>query len=541
MIGGSASKKITFILTEQDDFLLKPSRAFGLFAIAAGRIFLVFMDLTAVLLFGLLVASISNDELQTPIPLFSTWLLGLTSNLILLGTITSAVLVLRGFFAVMLVFMQTSLLSASQADFANQLIQKTIPDKNSWTDVDSPKLIQRVTDGARARFVQIPMAKINLAAESSLVLVLCFSFIIVDPFLGGTSVIYIALAAIIQNAVIRKEIVFHSKTFKERQVSITGEVGNLWANRHEISLVDQFGDGIWQTMGYSQNRFSRSMARLIFFRGLPRYYIEAVVIVGIAAILALGFSTDALSDKSAELGFLLAGFFRISTAISPIQVSLQNLTSAQEIASTDDKGGSSHEKNPRTIFSSGLDTKRPKSVIGEIRYGEKIAIAGGSGSGKTTILKQLAGFFPSEQISYEGFSFHNPLEKKNLFSYVTQDPGLYSGNLRFNLNPFEAKIRTGDMDRIIQAFGLRHLDEEGNLLFHGEPVCSGGELQRIAIARAVLQDSELLLLDEPTSNLDSSLAELVFAYLTEEYAGAVIAVSHDRENLIKFDRVIELS
>lgn len=541
MIGGSASKKITSILTEQENFLLKPSRAFGLLAIAAGRIFLVFMDLTAVLLFGILVAGISNDELQAPIPLFTTWLLGLTSNLILLGTITCAILVLRGFFAVMLVFTQTSLLSASQADFANQLIRKTIPDKNSWADVDSAKLIQRVTDGARARFVQIPMAKINLAAESSLVLALCFSFIIVDPFLGGFSVIYVALAAIIQNAVIRKEIVFHSKTFKERQISITGEVGNLWSNRHEISLEDQFGDGIWKTMGYSQSRFSRSMARLIFFRALPRYYIEAVVVVGIAAILTLGVYTDSFSDKSAELGFLLAGFFRISTAISPIQVSLQNLTSARQIAPTDDKESSSQGKNPHTVFLSGLDTKKPKGVIGEIRYGEKIAIAGASGSGKTTILKQLAGFLPSEQIRYHGFSFHNPFDKKNLFSYVTQDPGLYSGNLRFNLNPFEVKMRTGDIDQIIQAFRLEHLDEEGNLLLHGEPVCSGGELQRIAVARAVLQGSELLLLDEPTSNLDSSLAELVFAYLTEEYAGAVIAVSHDRDNLMKFDRVIELS
>jgi len=182
-----------------------------------------------------------------------------------------------------------------------------------------------------------------------------------------------------------------------------------------------------------------------------------------------------------------------------------------------------------------------KSVSLTIRPGEFVALLGPSGAGKTTILRLFNGLdSPSEgSIRYRS---------KNLFDYpitdlrrkvgmVFQTPAILEGTLRDNLLIFQRwrkdfAATDGDLAQRLVQVGLTDtgLDQEACSL-------SGGEQQRLALARTLLNEPDVLLLDEPTSNLDPQLAQRILRRIKkvrEELGLTVIMVSHDHQLAAKF-------
>lgn len=185
-----------------------------------------------------------------------------------------------------------------------------------------------------------------------------------------------------------------------------------------------------------------------------------------------------------------------------------------------------------------------------IAQGETVAIVGPSGGGKSTLFRLLLGFnFPQEGcLSLLGrpASDYSLGEIREIFAYVPQDPYLFSGTIGENIA--YGKLHASDAD--IQAAAKRahahHFIErlpQGYDTKVGERgvFLSGGEKQRIAIARAILRDAEILLLDEATSSLDNESEALVQAALEDlmqERTSLVIA--HRLSTVEKADRILVL-
>lgn len=187
-----------------------------------------------------------------------------------------------------------------------------------------------------------------------------------------------------------------------------------------------------------------------------------------------------------------------------------------------------------------------KQVLSDISFtvnkGENIAIVGASGSGKSTIMKLLAGFYEKDAGSIEIFG--NTLEEwdkealRKHMSYVGQESFLFPGSIYSNVALGNENATKEQVLACIRAVGLEKLDlytpvgERGVLL-------SGGQKQRVSVARALLKDADILLLDEPTSALDTE-SEYYVKQAVETYtAGKTsITIAHRLSTIRNADRIL---
>lgn len=212
-----------------------------------------------------------------------------------------------------------------------------------------------------------------------------------------------------------------------------------------------------------------------------------------------------------------------------------------------------------------VDNKAEKWLVGDkpahkkiienlsfsIRKGEKIALVGASGSGKSTIIKLLCRQYEADNgdIFYYGKNYSKVSADsiRNDMALISQDTVIFPMSVLDNI-----RIGNPDMPReeIIQAARLAGCDEFVSALPSGyETVMderggnlSGGQRQRIAIARAILKNAPVLLLDEPTSALDKETEK----YITDtihKISGnkTVITVAHRLPTIIDYDRIIVIN
>ena len=183
-----------------------------------------------------------------------------------------------------------------------------------------------------------------------------------------------------------------------------------------------------------------------------------------------------------------------------------------------------------------------------IPAGEKVALIGRVGSGKTTIQKLMLGLYaPSDgAVLIDGIDLRqlDPADVRRNLGYVSQDVTLFYGTLRDNIAfglPYaddQAILAAAEIAGLIE-FVNRHprgfdmqVGERGELL-------SGGQRQGVGIARAVLNNAPMLLLDEPTSAMDFSTEALVTRRITEFAVGkTVVLVTHRTSMLSLVDRVV---
>jgi ATP-binding cassette subfamily C protein LapB len=184
----------------------------------------------------------------------------------------------------------------------------------------------------------------------------------------------------------------------------------------------------------------------------------------------------------------------------------------------------------------------------KIKQGEHVAILGRNGSGKTTLEKMILGLYEPETgaVQIDGVDLRqlDPSELRHNIGYVPQDVSLFFGTLRENITLSAPQV---DDEQIIKAAELAGLTAfinshpEGFDLPVGErgQLLSGGQRQTVALARALINEPSILLLDEPTGSLDHSSEELIMKNLTRYAKGKTLIVITHRSSLLALaDRII---
>ena len=186
----------------------------------------------------------------------------------------------------------------------------------------------------------------------------------------------------------------------------------------------------------------------------------------------------------------------------------------------------------------------------DVKPGERVAIVGPSGAGKTTVMQLLLRFYDPDagRIRFDGVDIRDldPAQLRAAIGVVPQDPTIFAASARDNIR--YARPDAGDAEVRAAAEAAHALDflerlPQGLDTFLGERGVrlSGGQRQRIAIARAILRNPALLLLDEATSALDAESERIVQAALDEVMKErTTLVIAHRLATILKADRIVVL-
>jgi ATP-binding cassette subfamily B protein len=186
------------------------------------------------------------------------------------------------------------------------------------------------------------------------------------------------------------------------------------------------------------------------------------------------------------------------------------------------------------------------------RAGETIAFVGPSGAGKTSLVKLLVGLYEPKEgsVLYNGITGPelNLNKLRTQFGFVTQDTQLFAGTIRENLlfvNPNATEAEC--LDALQKSAANSLLERAGNgidtVIGEGGVKVSGGEKQRLSIARALLRKPSVLIFDEATSSLDSITEEEITKTIRDVSAGATritILIAHRLSTIMHADRIYVL-
>lgn len=184
-----------------------------------------------------------------------------------------------------------------------------------------------------------------------------------------------------------------------------------------------------------------------------------------------------------------------------------------------------------------------------VEPGEKIAIIGQNGSGKSTVLNLLLRFYTpdSGEIMADGMpvSQLSLNEYRSLFSVVSQEPYLFLGDIAGNID-LTGQALPGQVSAAMEDSGVadyigRMSEGMKTLIGRNGARLSGGEKQKLAVARALLKDAPIVILDEATSGFDVESDAYLHDVIVNQMAGkSVIMITHHYENLAGLDRVYRL-
>ena len=235
----------------------------------------------------------------------------------------------------------------------------------------------------------------------------------------------------------------------------------------------------------------------------------------------------------------------------------ENSISAAEFLGKQEKSKSDDIIFERVSFGFDCDTLLIDDVSFCIHKGEKVAILGEIGSGKSTILKLMLGLYQPKSgvISVFGQKTNDTMNCK--IAYVAQEDFFLPGSIKENI-VFGGKCPTDDFPRFQNAVWSANIDQfvsslpqkYNTLVEDNGDNLSGGQRQRIALGRAVYYDAQLILLDEATSALEPSGEKLVLErVLKSEHEKTMIFVTHssyiaslcDRVFLVKNKKIVEVN
>ena len=550
-------------------------------AVVILQIALGFLDLLGVAAIGILGAlSVSGIQSGTPgnrvdsaLRLLQISDFSFQSQVAIIGISAAVLLIGRTIFSVFFTRKTLFFLSRRGAKISSDLISKLLSGSLlSIQSRTSQQTIYSITNGVTAITLGILGTSVLLIADASLLLVMGVGLFIVDPKVAaGTFLVFSLIGYQMYKLTNVRAKALGKKSY---ELNVKGDEKIVEAvNSYRELVVRNRRSYYAQEIGKTRFELADVLAEIQFMPNISKYVIESTVILGALLISAAQFSLQDSAHAVATLAVFLAAGTRVAPAVLRIQqgtITIKNslglaaptlelietLAATEGVPEVKNSLDFNHFDFDPSIEISNLSFTYPGSVnpsLSEVnlgvKHGQSIAIVGPSGAGKTTFVDLLLGVLnpDSGSIKISGVTPLAAITKwAGAMAYVPQDVVISNGSIRENIAlGFPSSIGTDEL--VNKALDIAHLRdfayglEDGIDTQVGErgTKISGGQRQRLGIARAMFTNPKLLVLDEATSSLDGlTEAAISEAVLGLKGSVTVIMIAHRLSTVRNADLVV---
>jgi ABC-type multidrug transport system fused ATPase/permease subunit len=549
-------RRFNALLTKRERRLIFISMAIRVSLVAFDLVGLALLGVTASLISGAVIseASWTGEAIA--------WLnkFGLPNVYALFGVASVGFFVAKSFLAINLntwVLTSVAKMEASKAtELFEWLLRGDLDAKEKWSEAELAHGVMGAMDMAfsKALFaVSIVIGEVALIV--GVLIFLGFQDIFALMAVGA----YFALIGWLMNLLIARRNSSATHKITDANLSITNLVHETISNFRQVAPS---GHHQFFTNRFATDRFQISIesSRISVISGLPRYITEIALMLSLGALLVQrAIAPDMLNPQT--IGIFLAGSFRIIASMLPLQAAISlfgqvNISGRTAFEMSEELGAKANSPKPRVTPAKPL-VEAPNLVLSEldfsyagkqeaaeilsginaeISFGDFVSITGRSGQGKSTIadlilgLRQptsghvLIGGIPADEIRTNNAGF---------VGYVPQRSQVFRGTVAENISCVDATaVDHALLNSVIDLCQLRDLVnslERGvaTEIGQGRRSLSGGQLQRISLARTLYQQPKLIVLDEATNALDRD-AEKDMVKMLEALKGSVtlIAITH---------------
>lgn len=411
------------------------------------------------------------------------------------------------------------------------------------------------------------MRTLNLITNIIIVFMVVLLLFIKFPIPAIVTIIFICIAMYIQN-----------KFFKKR----TSEIANVLAkkfHKYQMTLLENINNikdikilsseyKFYQHYIDSLDDMKNIQIRSGFYSAMPPYIVEILVVSSLmimACILSLQ-NINSNSTLIASFAIVVASLFRIAPALNRIQSAIIAINTSRNFVkmlnnehekfeykinyskNTDNKMHFSDKIEFKNInFSYNGSRNVIKNLSFEIKRGDFIGIIGLSGAGKSTLADIITGLLPidSGKILIDGIELteRNFSQFRQIIGYVPQQINILDKSVKENIAwGYDNISETGVIKALKAAQIYEVIEESGGIdskIFVGANGLSQGQKQRLAIARALYRDPEILLFDEATSALDVQVENEITEMLSQiGKSKTIIAIAHRLSTLKACNKLI---
>ena len=523
------------------------------------------------------LAVILDENIITNYPKFTSWLgnLGITSYKeisIFLVILLPLVYLVKTAFLVLVTFCQNKFIQVTIRDIIDKLFTRYLDQPyESFVSRNSSEYI-KVIQTETLYFTTYVQAVLTVITESALTIAVLFVFILVEP-IGAVSIfLFFGLLSSLFFQLSKNKLKRWGKKREELDKSISKTILEALGNIREVKIfnIPSFFSEKLRIKNFNKTELTYFQNTLI---QSPRFYLELVSVIG----LSLFIISFILQDKNiveliSVIGVFVAGSFRVIPSLNRLiqarqQIKyhdntldlifneLQIVDNQQVDQIKEDKNILSFESKLELKNISFKYTQGDKYVLKDLNFkihnGESVGVIGKSGSGKSTFVDILSGLlFPLKGdilIDNQHLNSTNFSNWKNLIGYVSQTTNLIDdtiisnvafGDKRPNLVQVKSVLKDSQLYQFVKSLpeGMEtKIGEKGVML-------SGGQIQRLAIARALYKNPKILILDEATSSLDNiTEKKLIQSINNLKRKVTILMIAHRLTTLSNCDRIYELS
>jgi ABC-type multidrug transport system fused ATPase/permease subunit len=534
---------------------------------------LVALDLAGIFLVGVVVSLVSGTIIAPTSPLFAVlgWLReqGFQNGYAVILGFAIGFFVLKGVLSFAVTFVTANYVGRIEARKARQAFQGIF--KGEMGDIGSlgrQEILHGLTNSMNSAFGQTINVTAAIAGEVALLIGVSIYLAIVNFALFiFVAIFFSAVGFLMQASVGNLTGVFAKRqheSLMRSQVTILDSVSNFkqLAIGDSTAFVDAFS--------FDRSKSARSTAVYSTLGTLPRYITEIAVMVGVG-LLVLQRGSASSSITASTIAVFLAGIFRIVASMLPLQSGLSYFKSLKYDSELGfqmvERFAQKTESSNTAAYETGVPPivrvrevdftyqGRSEKVISratfEIRSGSYCAVVGSSGAGKSTLVDLILGLYKPDagQVEIDGQTPRRFIETyPDAVGYVPQTTTLISGSLLENIT-MQPRVAKFDQARLEFALRMANIEElvqelpEGlkSVLGPDGVSLSGGQAQRVGLARALYKKPRLLILDEATSALDDA-SESAIRDALQSLRGKVtiIVIAHRTSTLKSADQVLSV-